>query len=138
MVSCLLLVAAQSVAFAGSGMAIVPYCEAYQRDFETYSSTLFITNISQHDLKVEVSVYDNQGNEISSGISYRNFESANTEISAGKMGEVEIGTVSGDQVQGYAVIEWTNKAQENDYVGLVASGTSPRVTPVVINGGAPF
>lgn len=129
---------------AGCGKAIVPSWWATTTG--GLSSIVLISNFSSHDLQVSVTFYGKNGEIATSGITYENFISSDTQLAAGSSGYVKIagGTVSN---YGYAVVEWANtSSEEDDTVALVAHAWNCRIvsgsydarwaTPV--NNGKPF
>ncbi len=131
LISCFMLVTAQSFAFAGSGKAIVPHWKVTSQMGITVGQVIFISNISNHDLIVKLSVYKHDSTIETAGLQYANFINNNTEIGAGETAHISIQTNTEDE--GYAVIEWKNKDGEDDTVGLVASKVN-----FPINNGMPF
>ncbi len=144
LISCFMLIAAQSFAFAGSGKAIVPHWYVNNVGTNFQSSHFFISNISNNDLIVKVTVYNKNGEIHTTGISYFNFQNADTEIGAGKTAYFQIYGIAGNQdTYGYAVIEWKNKDNEDNTVGLVAwadwqQNTEKRGFSIPVNNGIPF
>ncbi|NDV21568.1 hypothetical protein [Desulfovibrio sp. JC022] len=144
LLACIIATLSCSAAFAGSGKAIVPHWLAvnYGKS-NAQSSNIFITNITQHDLVVKVTVYNRDSTIFLSGIEYKNFQNNNTEIGAGKTVNLKInGTGTTESDYGYAVIEWVNKEYDDDVVGLVSWAnwreSSNRGYSVPVNNGMPF
>lgn len=102
-----------SFAYAGSGKAVVPH---WMATGSTVTS-IWVSNISSHNLDVTITFYDENGNKLSAE-TYYNFQNANTEVAAGKSGYV---TIAADSY-GYAVITWKNIGTDDDVFGLVAYG----------------
>lgn len=105
-------------ALAGSGKAIIPHFTA--NSATDGKCVYFISNITPNDLEVSVTFYDQNGTVVTTGITYTNFITSNTEIAAGKTGIVTINPSSWKY--GYAVIEWNNTSIDDDVLGLVAHG----------------
>lgn len=131
--------------FAGSGKAIVSHWYAFDDGrSNTQHSNFFISNITQNDLVVTIKLYDKDGTIYSSGLTYNNFQNSNTEIGAGKSVNFKINaSTNSREYHGYAVIEWKNKENDDDLVGLVAWGDWQQDTPqrahsIQINNGNPF
>jgi hypothetical protein len=129
-----LLLAATS-AYSETGKAVL----SHWMGTGTSATSLWVSNITSHDLTVTITFYDANGTAHSPG-SFNNFQNSNTEIGAGKSGYVSITTDS----YGYAVIEWANKGTDSDPFGLVAyahraSGSSGDWRAAIpINNGQPF
>lgn len=128
--------------FAGTGKAVVSHWYAYSFEGNTQNSNIFISNITQNNLKVTVTLYNKDGTIKTSGLEYKNFQNNNTEIGARKSVNLKItgGSIS---EYGYAVIEWGNIGTDDDTVGLVAwadwAQDSPsRAYSVQVNNGNPF
>ncbi|CAM2067445.1 hypothetical protein SCOR_18840 [Sulfidibacter corallicola] len=130
-------------AFAGYGKAIIPHMSA---NTATDSINLYwISNITEHDIKVTITFYDQDGNALTSGVSYTNFINSNADIAAGKTGLSTVDTSTWKY--GYGVIEWENKGSDEDVVALVAHGffdekdgsSNPQgFYAISINAGMPF
>lgn len=131
--ACLFLVSAN--VFAGSGSAVVSH---WMATGSTVTS-LWVSNITSHDLEVEITFYDTSGTALSPS-SFFDFQNSNTEIGAGKSGYVSISSDS----YGYAVIKWNNKGTDDDAFGLVAyahrsdNTASGWRAAIPINNGKPF
>ncbi len=144
LVSVFFLFMAQSV-FAGSGKAIVSHWYAYNNGSgNDQHSNFFISNITKNDLVVTIKLYNKDGTIYSSGLFYNNFQNNNTEIGAGKSVNFKItASTSSSDFYGYAVIEWKNKENNDDTVGLVAwadwqQDSPQRAHSIQINNGNPF
>ena len=111
-----------STAFAGSGKAIIAHANA--NDTTGSTTVYYISNITGHDLEVTVTFYDQNGNVTTSGVSYSNFITGNTEIAAGKTGIVTFAPTT--WLYGYAVIEWNNTGTDDDVLGLISQGFSQK------------
>lgn len=127
-----------SNAFAFSGKTVIPLIQS-QPAVET---NLIITNITDHDLTVNINVYCTDLNTpvSNSYLTYSGFQNNNTEIGAKKIVQVAIRTVV---CSGPTIISWSNKTTDNDLYGLIAAGqywgtTSSWLTSFQINNGAPF
>ncbi|WP_027722604.1 hypothetical protein [Maridesulfovibrio zosterae] len=120
LISCFMLIAAQSFAFAGSGKTIIPHWETESEYGGTATGdNIYISNISAHDLIVKVTLYNTDSSILTSGPLYRNFKENNTVIAAGETASVSI--VTNIDTMGYGTIEWNNKAGEDDIVGLIST-----------------
>ncbi|HAS87784.1 MAG TPA: hypothetical protein DCS48_00510 [Desulfovibrio sp.] len=144
-VACVISILMSTAAFAGSGKAIMPHWLAQHNGHQNIQSSLiFISNITQHDLTVKITVYNKDGSVKIQGLEFDNFQNNNTEIGAGKSVEYRIkwDQISNKSSFGYAVIEWENKNYDDDVVGLVAWGrwaeTGSKGYAVEINNGQPF
>ena len=122
-------------AIAGSGKAIVTHWSS--NNSADHKHGLHISNISCNDVEVTITVYDETGSKVTSGISYTNFANSNTEIQANKTGIVTIDTSTWHY--GYALIEWQNKGTDEDAVALVAYAHHIQKDGAVVEGyyGAP-
>lgn len=133
--ACLLLVSCN--VYAGSGKAIIPH---WLSDTISQHSAFYISNITGHDLQVQVTFYKEDGTAISPTL-YTDFAAANTEIPARSSAHVVMQYASG-HAYGYAVIEWQNKSTDDDTVGLVAGGYrtvgTTRIYSIPVNNGVPF
>ncbi|TIH15272.1 hypothetical protein D0S45_11415 [Marinifilum sp. JC120] len=145
LLACVIAMLSCSAAFAGSGKAIMPHWLAqHNGGSNIQSSIIFISNITQHDLTVKITIYKKDGSIKTQGNAFTNFKNNNTEIGAGKTGVLDIKweNISNTSDYGYAVIEWENKNYDDDVVGLVAWGrwaeTGPRGYAIEINNGQPF
>ena len=128
-------------AYAGSGKAIVPYWDIATNNQQT---NLYITNITEHDLDIKITFYSQDGNEYTgSTIHYKNFINSNSTISARNGAFIHVNSpASGSPyTYGHAVIEWSNQADENDTVGLVAHGwkhSNNGHSAIPVDNGQPF
>ncbi len=144
LISCFMLIAAQSFAFAGSGKAIVPHWYVNANVSNNQSSHFFISNISKSDLIVKITLYNKDSTTYSANVTRINFQNSDTEIGAGKTAYYKIGGIQGSgDAYGYAVIEWTNKDNDDDTVGLVAwadwqQNIEKRGFSIPVNNGMPF
>ncbi|SME92632.1 hypothetical protein [Desulfovibrio gilichinskyi] len=143
--SCFMLIAAQSFAFAGSGKAIVPYWYAFDNGGTNYqSSHIRISNFTDHDLIVKISIYNKDATIYAGNVEYENLQAGDTEIGAGKSaGCIIRGYPLNTVFTGYAIIEWKNKDGDNDAVGLVSWADWAQKTPsrgfsIPVNNGMPF
>lgn len=145
----LMLVAMGGVAHAGSGKAIVPHWQVYQDGTGSNNNPtfIFLSNITTHDLVVNITMYNLDGTMFTNGtFQYNNFHASNTEIMAGESAYLKvIGVIGNPNAYGYAVIEWENKNMDHDAVGLVAWGMKFREGmeynkgySIPINSGNPF
>lgn len=140
-----LMTIAPSAVLAGSGKAIMPHWYAYNRQSanNVQNSYIWLSNISQNDLIVKVTVYKSDGTKYTNGVTYNEFYN-NTEIKAGRSAYVKIGAVKSDQSHhGYAVIEWENHTGEDNVVGLIGWGNWEQNSlyksfSIPINNGMPF
>ncbi|WP_417454483.1 hypothetical protein [Kiloniella sp.] len=119
---------------AGNGKAVSSHWMATGES----ATSLWVSNITEHDLKVNIVFYDEHGTALNPDL-YYNFENSNTEIAAGDTGYV---TIHNDSY-GYAVITWENKGTDDDPFGLVAhshrgGGSVPWRASILINNGQPF
>jgi hypothetical protein len=144
LISCLMLIMAQSFAFAGSGKAIVSYWHTVNNGKHYRENTqINISNITQHDLIIKITLYNYDGTIYDKG-EYRNFQNGGTEIGAGKTGMFWLQSYEVTPHQyGYAVIEWKNKLNDDDIVGLVAwtgvaGDSASRAYSIPVNNGKPF
>lgn len=119
----LLFFCSLSFVFAGSGSAMIPNVSA--NGTTNSDNVYYISNISNNDVDVTLTFYDQDGNVITSGISYTNFTTSNTVIEAGSTGVVTFSPTT--WLYGYAVIEWSNQGTDNDAVALVANGYVEKV-----------
>ncbi len=146
LISCLMLIAAQSLAFAGSGKAIVPHWYVYNDgNTNIQTSNIFISNISKNDLIVKITLYNKDSTVYAANIDYHDFQNNNTEIGAGKSVNYKINanSIGTEDAYGYAVIEWSNKNDDNDTIGLVAwadwtTRGENKGYAVTVNNGMPF
>ncbi len=136
-----------SIVFAGQGKAIVPLWQTDARTTSGVSTVIYITNIVPNDIEVDVTFYDNSGAVYTTGVSYVNFISSNTQLGGNTTGYVHM--VGNTTIEyGYAVIEWKNSTGNDDTVALVAHALVSRVTnsspyrdgrfAVPVNNGMPF
>ncbi|SME92663.1 hypothetical protein [Desulfovibrio gilichinskyi] len=132
LISCFMLVAAQSFAFAGSGKAIIPHWLSLGGGGQMGAmDIIYISNISTHDLVVKITLYKEDSSTVTSGPQYSNFKDNNTVIGAGETASFSTSTETDSN--GYGIIEWKNKDGEDDTVGLIS--TMPKL---LINNGMPF
>ena len=123
---------------AGNGKATMNYWLSNSSTSET--SHIFLSNITENDINVTITVYSYDGSVVTSGLSYTNMTS--TVLAAGKTGYLSMATSSLDW--GYAVIEWENQSGNDDVVALVCNGLYARQSGghsrhlVPINDGMPF
>ncbi|MBQ1784953.1 MAG: hypothetical protein II007_15040 [Gammaproteobacteria bacterium] len=127
-------------AYAGGGKAIVPHWSV--NDGENIRTYIYITNISDSDVNVEIDLLDKSGNQVAP-FSYTNFINSNSGLAAKSSGLI---LLKGAPNFGHAIIKWTNTAQGDDVVALVAHGSSITSNgsswrseiAVPINNGQPF
>ncbi len=142
-----LLALCTSYARAGSGKAIVPIA-AYGRSSSTafQSTTLFLTNLTDHSVKVTVTFYGKDGSLLSTSLlTFDNWTNSNTEIGAKKSAYVILSSASNTAFNyGKAIIEWENLGGDDDSVALVAHGSfqdyavSDGRWTIPVNSGLPF
>ncbi len=128
-------------ATAGTGKAIVPFWNAGTTIY--HQTDIYITNISNNDVEVTVTIYKKDGTALTSGVTYVNFSASDTKILARNSGYVRINpTTSGF---GFAIIEWNNTGSDDNTVALTAyamflkfNATVEGVAAIPINQGLPF
>ncbi len=141
LIALFMLLGTATLSFAGSGKAIVPFWNAGTTIY--HQTDIYITNISNNDVEVTVTIYKKDGTELTSGVTYNNFSASDTKILARNSGYVRINpTTSGF---GFAIIEWNNTGSDDNTVALTAyamflkfNATVEGVSAVPINQGLPF
>ncbi len=126
-----------TLAFAGSGKAIVPHWNSAVANTPTY---VFISNITDNYINVTVTFYDRNGNTVPV-TTYDNMTS--TQIYPNQTGRVTLTPTVFDF--GYATIEWENVQGDNNTVALIAHGYKlvqetdrANAYAIPINNGMPF
>jgi hypothetical protein len=109
-----MLAAVISNAHAGSGKALINGWRISPTE-GTWSS-VYVSNISSHNLNVTVKFYNQSGNIISPAL-ITNIP--NGILAAGQSGSFNISPDTCD-CYGYGVIVWSNIGTDNDSVGLVS------------------
>jgi hypothetical protein len=137
----------QSAAVAGSGSAIVPMTGTYKNGTNFASSSVFLTNVTNHTLNVTVTFYAKDGTVVSSSsLVFDNWTNSNTQITANNSAFVVLQAPTTQSFNyGKAVITWSNSGTDNDTFGLIAhasfqefyNGNDGRFA-VPINEGKPF
>ncbi|MBP2233408.1 hypothetical protein J2847_006746 [Azospirillum agricola] len=128
-------------AHAGSGRAYLPYLGVASG---TIYTQVTIANVTDRPVAVAVKFYDKSGTLLTTGVTTYDLP-ASGEL-AGKRSAAF--TITGlPSNYGFGVIDWTNRAGEDDPVALVAhgvrqttgaGGTTASEYSIPVNGGLPF
>lgn len=136
--------------YAGAGKATAPHFQVYKdSSLNETATTVMITNITNHAIKVSVFFYGKDGTLLpSTYMSYNNFTNSNTEIAANNSAYIYLTAPTNIAINyGKISIEWANLAGADDTVALLAHSyvytyynakeTATRFS-VPINNGMPF
>ena len=136
----ILVILLSNQAIAGTGKTLVPF---WAGGTSTDQTNLYVSNISQNNVEVTVSVYKSDGTLLNNGVSYYGFVNSNTQLDGKTSGYIAIQPSVWDH--GYITIEWKNLGNDDDQVALVALGERYRgpssklaVNTITINQGLPF
>ena len=129
-----------SNAYSGSGKAVVPFYGSGPSE----GTTFFITNITSHDLIINIKYYRPDGSVIPDNYVYRSGFQNDVELAPKHKGTFYLNLPSEYNTGNVMVIYWVNKGADDDLFGLIGTGSyyqnSPTnwVTLVSINNGQPF
>lgn len=128
-------------AHAGSGRAYLPYLSVASGTFHT---VVTVANVTDRPVNVNVKFYDKSGALLTTGITTYDLP-ASGELAGKRSAAFFISGLPSNY--GFGVIDWTNRAGEDDPVALVAHGvrqtpgsglTSASEFSITVNGGLPF
>jgi hypothetical protein len=133
---------------AGSGSASVPYIAYYRNGTNFFSTTVYLSNITDHPVKASVKFYASDGSLISTSlVSFDNWSNANAEIGGKKSAYVLLSSsATANYVYGRAVIEWQDVSGYDSNVALICYAVHSEVssyggftkTTCSVNNGFPF
>ncbi|MCC2618348.1 hypothetical protein LJ739_18995 [Aestuariibacter halophilus] len=128
--------------FAGQGKAYVPYWKGQASGSGSNGTKLWISNITNHTVTVDLTFYDSDGNEVSPTFS-DGFVNGNQ---LAPKTTVHLKIDHADKF-GHGLISWSNtNANDDDAVALIAHGNRTEVSTtyrfgaygISINNGLPF
>ena len=110
-----------AVSHAGSGSATLPFSTYYRSGSYFSATTVYLTNITENNIKVTITFYSKDGSVLSSSlVSFDNWINSNTELGAKTTGYALLNSATtGGPDYGKAVIEWENNSGDDDAVALI-------------------
>ncbi|BAI70858.1 hypothetical protein AZL_002200 [Azospirillum sp. B510] len=128
-------------AHAGGGRAYLPYLGVVSGTFYT---TVTVANVTDRPVTVTAKFYDKTGTPLTTGVTTYDLP-ASGELAGKRSATFAISGLPANY--GFGVIDWTNRAGEDDPVALVAhgvrqttgtGGSTVSEYAIPVNGGVPF